>query len=131
MSGTEEARRTPLGRARGLGSAKEGTAHWWAQRLTAIALVPLTIWFVASIVLLTGSGYDRAVAWIGEPLPAILLVLLIFVAFHHAQLGIQVVVEDYVHNGAVKLACIVLAKFAAIILGLGAIFAVLKIAFGG
>ncbi|MCZ6509344.1 MAG: succinate dehydrogenase, hydrophobic membrane anchor protein, partial [Alphaproteobacteria bacterium] len=88
--------RSPLGRARGLGSAKSGTQHWWAQRLTAIALVPLTIWFVIAMVAATGSDYTTARAFIGNPVTAVLLVLLIVATFHHAQLGLQVVIEDYV-----------------------------------
>ena len=123
--------RSALGRARGAGPAKDGVAHWWAQRLTALALVPLTVWFVASVVLLTGSDYERFTAWLGAPLPAILMILLIVATFHHAQLGLQVVIEDYVHNGALRLTGIVIVKFAAILLGLGAVFAVLRIALGG
>lgn len=126
-----EGSRSALGRARGAGAAKDGVAHWWAQRLTAIALVPLTVWFVASVVLLIGSDYDRFTAWLGAPLPAILMVLLIVATFHHMQLGLQVVIEDYVHSGALRLTSIVIVKFAAILLGLGAVFAVLQIALGG
>jgi len=123
--------RSALGRARGAGPAKDGVAHWWAQRLTALALVPLTVWFVASIVLLASSDYERFTAWLGAPLPAILMILLIVATFHHAQLGLQVVIEDYVHNRALRLTGIVIVKFAAILLGLGSVFAVLRIALGG
>lgn len=123
--------RSPLARARGLGSAKDGTGHWWAQRVTAVALVPLTIWFVASVVLLTNCSYERFVAWVGSPLPAILLVLLIVATFHHAQLGLQVVIEDYVHGEGRKLAGIVLVKLAAFALGTAAVLSVLRLAFGG
>ena len=131
MSEGETGRRTPLSRVRGLGAAKEGTGHWWAQRLTALALVPLSLWFIASMVMLAGCGHAKAVAWIGSPVPAFLFVLLIIASFHHGQLGLQVVIEDYVHNGAVKLALIVLVKTAAIVLGFGTLFAVLKLAFAG
>jgi succinate dehydrogenase / fumarate reductase membrane anchor subunit len=123
--------RSALGRARGAGPAKDGVAHWWAQRLTALALVPLTVWFVASVVLLASSDYERFTAWLGAPLPAILMILLIVATFHHAQLGLQVVIEDYVHNRALRLTGIVIVKFAAILLGLGSVFAVLRIALGG
>ena len=123
--------RSPLGRARGLGSAKSGTQHWWAQRLTAIALVPLTIWFVIAMVAATGSDYTTARAFIGNPVTAVLLVLLIVATFHHAQLGIQVVIEDYVHTKSVEIALLLAIKGAAIVLALAAIFAVLSIAFGG
>ncbi len=123
--------RTPLGRARGLGSAREGTGHWWAQRLTAVALVPLCLWFVAGILGLIGAGHGAAVAWIASPVNAILLVLLVFAVFHHGQLGLQVVIEDYVHSEWRKVALIVCVKFGALILGLAAVFAVSRIAFVG
>ena len=123
--------RSDLGRVRGLGSAKDGTGHWWAQRLTAIALIPLTIWFVISLVIMTGSGHDAAIAWIGSPLTAVLLVLLIVAGFHHMQLGLQVVIEDYVHTRWLEIALLHCVKGAAILFGAIAVFAVLKIAFGG
>ncbi|MDJ0947354.1 MAG: succinate dehydrogenase, hydrophobic membrane anchor protein [Alphaproteobacteria bacterium] len=123
--------RTALGRVRGLGAAKDGTHHWWVQRLTSIALVPLTLWFVVSVVRLVGADHGAVAGWIASPVPAVLLVLFIAVTFHHMQLGLQVVIEDYVHNEAAKIGTIILVKFAAALLGLGAVFAVLKIAFGG
>jgi len=122
-------RRTQLGRVRGLGSAKSGTGHWWAQRLTAIALIPLVIWFVVSVIVLTGAPHAAVVAWLGNPLTATLMVLLIFATFHHAQLGLQVVIEDYVHGEGTRLALIVLVKFAAILLGTGSVIAALKLCF--
>ena len=123
--------RTPLAHARGLGSAKSGTAHWWAQRLTAIALIPLVIWFVVSIVIMTGSDHDAVVAWIGNPLTAVLMVLLIVAVLHHMQLGMQVVVEDYVHTRWMEIALLLLNKGAALLLGAVGILSVLKIAIGG
>ncbi len=123
--------RSPLGRARGLGSAKSGTQHWWAQRLTALALVPLTIWFVIAIIAATGSDHANAVAFIGNPVTAVLLILLIVATFHHAQLGLQVVIEDYVHTKPLEIAALLAIKGLAIVLALAAIFAVLSIAFGG
>src|SRR5262249_27577711 len=114
-----------------LGSAKEGVAHWWAQRLTAIALVPLSLWFVASVIGLTGASYGAVVDWVASPVPALLLVLLIVATFHHAQLGLQVVIEDYIHSEGAKLTLIILVKGAAIVLSLIAIFAILRMyAFG-
>ena len=89
--------RTPIARARGLGSAKEGTRHWWMQRLTAIALVPLTVWLVASFVAIGAADHARTVLWIRSPAVGIALLLTIAALFHHAQLGMQVVIEDYVH----------------------------------
>jgi succinate dehydrogenase / fumarate reductase membrane anchor subunit len=123
-------RRTPLARARGLGSAKDGLTHWWAQRLTAIALIPLTVWFAISLVMLTGADYGIARAWIGSPLVMVLLILTISIGLHHAQLGMQVVLEDYTH-GAWRVTLIVLVKFIAVIFGLGAIVAILRIGLGG
>ena len=124
-------RRTPLARVRGLGSAKDGVGHWWAQRLTAIALIPLVVWFAISLVLLSGADYTVARAWIGSPLVMMLLILTIGVGLHHGQLGLQVVIEDYVGSDGWKLALIVIVKFIAVLFGLGAIVAILRIGFGG
>ena len=123
-------RRTPLARARGLGSAKDGVHHWWIQRLTAIALIPLVVWFAISLVMLSGADFNMARAWIGSPLVMVLLILTIGVGLHHAQLGLQVVWEDYT-SGATRVAMIVLTKFIAVAFGVGAIVAILRIGFGG
>ena len=123
--------RTPLARARGLGSAREGVKHWWAQRLTAIALIPLVVWFAISLVMLSGADYDIARAWIGSPLVMVLLNLTIVIGLHHGQLGLQVVIEDYVHGDGWKLALIVAVRFVAVIFGLAAVVAILRIGFGG
>ena len=125
-----EDRRTPLARARGLGSAKDGVGHWWVQRLTAIALIPLVVWFAVSLVMLSGADYAVVRAWIGSPLVMVLLILTIGVGLHHGQLGMQVVLEDYT-DGAWRVALIVLVKFIAVVFGLGAIVAILRIGFGG
>jgi succinate dehydrogenase / fumarate reductase membrane anchor subunit len=124
-------RRTPLARARGLGSAKDGLHHWWIQRLTAIALIPLVVWFAISLIMLSGADYTVVRAWIGSPLVMMLLILTIGVGLHHGQLGVQVVIEDYVGNDGWKLALIVIVKFIAVLFGLGAIVAILRIGFGG
>ncbi len=123
--------RTPLARARGLGSAREGVHHWWAQRLTAIALIPLVVWFAISLVMLSGADYDVARAWIGSPLVMVLLILTIVIGLHHGQLGLQVVIEDYVHGDGWKLALIVAVRFVAVVFGLAATVAILRIGFGG
>ena len=123
--------RTPLARARGLGSAREGVKHWWAQRLTAIALIPLVVWFAISLVMLSGADYDIARAWIGSPLVMVLLILTIVIGLHHGQLGLQVVIEDYVHGDGWKLALIVAVRFVAVIFGLAAVVSILRIGFGG
>lgn len=123
--------RSPLNRVRGLGSAKDGVHHWWVQRLTAVALVPLCIWFVASLVAHTGASYAATRDWLREPLTVGLLLLLIGIVFHHAQLGLQVVIEDYVHREGAKIVLIILLKGAALVLALAGILAVLFTAFGG
>jgi succinate dehydrogenase membrane anchor subunit len=122
--------RSPLARARGLGSAREGAGHWWAQRITAVALVPLCLWFVIGLIGVIGAEHGEVEDWIGSPVNATLLVVLLVAAFHHAQLGLQVVIEDYVHHEGLKIAGIMLVKFAAILLGLAAVLAVLSISFG-
>ncbi|MEI7871971.1 MAG: succinate dehydrogenase, hydrophobic membrane anchor protein [Alphaproteobacteria bacterium] len=123
--------RTPLARARGLGSAREGVKHWWAQRLTAIALIPLVVWFAISLVMLSGADYEVARAWIGSPLVMVLLILTIVIGLHHGQLGLQVVIEDYVHGDGWKLALIVAVRFVAVVFGVAAVVAILRIGFGG
>ncbi len=127
MNGPDASFRSDLGRVRGLGAAKEGVAHWWAQRVTALALIPLVVWFVASIVSLAGASHAAVVDWIASPVPAIFLVLLVVAVFHHAQLGLQVVIEDYVHGKGAKIALLLFVKGAAIVLGLTCVFAVLRI----
>ena len=123
--------RTPLGRAVGLGSAKEGVAHWWAQRLTAVALVPLLIWLVAALVAHVGAGRAAALAWLASPLTAITLVLLLIAGCYHMALGVQVVIEDYVHGEGRKLATLILNRFIAFVVAVAGLFAVLRIAMGG
>ena len=122
--------RSPLSRARGLGSAKDGLHHWWIQRLTAIALIPLVVWFAISLVMLSGADYAVVRAWLGSPLVMVLMILTIAVGLYHGQLGLQVVWEDYT-DGALRVVLIVLTKFIAILFGLGAIVAIMRIGFGG
>ena len=123
--------RSPLGRVRGLGSAKSGTEHFWAQRVTAVALIPLTLWFVYSILSLGNGDHAVATAWMQSPLNAVLSLLLIFATFHHMQLGLQVVIEDYIHVEYMKIVMLVIVKGASLLLGVAAAFAVLKVSFGG
>ncbi|WP_395712099.1 succinate dehydrogenase, hydrophobic membrane anchor protein [Reyranella sp.] len=113
-----EDRRTPLARARGLGSARDGLHHWWVQRLTAVALIPLVAWFAVSLVMLSGADHMAVRAWIGSPVVMVLLILTIVIGLHHGQLGMQVVVEDYVHGDGWKLALIVAIRFIAFFFGL-------------
>ena len=122
--------RSPVGRAIGLGSAKEGVEHWWLQRVTAVALVPLTLWFVVAVVRLSSADIDAVRDWVGRPLPSILLVLLLIATFWHGSLGLQVVIEDYVHSGA-KFAALVAVRLGCFALAGAGILAALRIAFGG
>jgi succinate dehydrogenase / fumarate reductase membrane anchor subunit len=123
--------RTPLARALGLGAAKEGVAHWWAQRVSAVALVPLGLWFCASLVSLAGAPRAVLAEWLHGPVAAILMILTVGALFYHGALGIQVVIEDYAPNEGAKLVGIVLTKLVALLLAVAGIFAVLKLAFGG
>jgi len=122
--------RSPLKSARGLGTAKDGTQHWWAQRLTALALIPLTVWFVASVAALAGADHAAFLQWVSAPVVTVLLIALIIATFHHAQLGVQVVIEDYVHNEAVKMASLIVVKGMAAVLAIACMVAVLRIALG-
>ena len=123
--------RSPLGRVKGLGSAKEGVAHWWAQRLTALALIPLLLWFVCDVISLTGAPRAAVVAWLHSPFATIATVLLLIAAFYHMALGVQVVIEDYIHSEWSKVTFLVLNRFIAFALAAAGIFAVLRIAFQG
>jgi len=120
--------RSPLGRARGLGSAKEGAQHFWAQRVSAVALVPLALWFVFSVARLHALNYGEVHHWVASPSVAVTLVLFMSALFYHSMLGVQVVIEDYVGNEGVKLASLLLMKFVHAGLAAACIFAVLKIA---
>ena len=122
--------RTALGRVRGLGSAKSDVHHWWVQRVTAVALVPLTLWFVCAVIALAGEPLPVVRAWIASPFNAVLLLCLIGATFHHLQLGLQVVIEDYVHNELAKLLSILAVKFVCYALAAACVFSVLKISFG-
>ena len=129
MSGTPhiDMLRSPLGRARGLGSARAGSHHWWAQRLTAIALVPLTLWFIFSVIHLSGASHPVVIDWMSSPLTLGLMLALIVATFHHLQLGVQVVIEDYVHDERIKMAAVLAVRGLSILLALVCIVSVLKI----
>lgn len=123
--------RSPLRRVTGLGTAKEGVGHWWSQRVTSVALLLLGLWFVASLLRMPNLGHEFVTTWIAMPLNAVLLLLLIGTLVYHSQLGVQVVVEDYVHHHGLKVATLLLLTFAHVVVAALAIFAVLRIAFGG
>ena len=120
--------RTDLGRVRGLGTAKEGVHHWWMQRLTAIALIPLTLWFIISIATLNNASYTETVNWLSIPLVSIFMILLVSATLYHALLGVQVVVEDYIHQEGLKFLLLIGLKFIFLVLGVVSIFSLLKIA---
>lgn len=130
MASDKAGLRSPLGRARGYGSAKEGVQHFWAQRVSAVALVPLSLWFVFSVAQLPVASYGAIRHWVGAPSVAVMLALFIPTLFYHSMLGIQVVVEDYITGEGRKLVCLLLLKFAHAIAAAAGVFAVLKIALG-
>lgn len=122
--------RTPLGNVRGLGAAKSGTGHFWLQRLTAVANLPLTLIFVGVVISLAGSSHASATATLGNPLVAILMLLFVLSAAVHMRIGMQVIIEDYVHHDLLKIGALMANTFFAIVFGLAAAFALLKISFG-
>jgi succinate dehydrogenase / fumarate reductase membrane anchor subunit len=123
--------RTPLARVRGLGSAKSGTGHFWLQRVTGVANLLLTIAFVAVVISLSGRSYPEAVALLGRPVIAILLLLFVGSAAVHMRIGVQVVIEDYVQNEGLKILALLANTFFAIAIGAACAFSLLKISFGG
>jgi succinate dehydrogenase / fumarate reductase, membrane anchor subunit len=124
-------RRTALARVRGLGSAREGVAHWWAQRVSALLLIPLLLWFVARLVQHTGADHAAVILWLGHPVTFGILLVLLGAAFWHAALGLQVVIEDYIHGEALKLALILLARAVCLALFVAAFVSLTVIAFAG
>ena len=123
--------RTPLGRVRGLGSAKSGTGHFWLQRVTAVANVILTVVFLGVVISLVGKPYQAAVAVLSHPLVAILMLLFTVSGVVHMRLGMQVIIEDYVHGEGLKIAAVMANTFFAIAIGAACVFALLKRSFGG
>lgn len=122
--------RNPLARARNHGPAGSGVEHWWAQRFSAILLIPLTIWLIWTLAVLAGAEYEVARDWIAAPWNATMAVLLVGAAFYHARLGLQVVIEDYVHHRGVEIALHVLVSAGALTGALVSVIAILGVAFG-
>ncbi len=120
--------RSPLGKVRGLGSAKNGTHNWWMQKVTAVALIPLTIWFVSSVVQMTQAGYEVVINWMNSPVVAILLLLFVVTSMYHLKLGLQVIIEDYIHSEGSKVMLQMLVTFGCVVVGTAAVFSILKIA---
>ncbi|MEP2947646.1 MAG: succinate dehydrogenase, hydrophobic membrane anchor protein [Lentilitoribacter sp.] len=123
--------RTPLSKVRGLGSAKEGTEHFWRQRLTALANVPLLIFFIGFIITYNGASYAEVTGALGNPIVAVLFGLVIISGVVHMKLGMQVIIEDYIHTESTKIALLLFNTFFAIVIGALSLFAILKLGFGG
>lgn len=123
--------RSPVNRAVGLGSAKAGVGHWWAQRVATVALVPLVVWFVASLIALAGSDHATIMAWLGRPIVAIPMVVLLIMLFWHMALGLRVVIEDYVHTYLAKIVAMAAVELGCFLLAVAGIYATLSVAFRG
>ena len=122
---------SPLRQVMGAGPSRSGVHHWWLQRLSSLALVPLTIWFVVSLVALPGFDHATVSAWLAQSWTALLLILLVLIGAWHSQLGLQVIIEDYVHGAGTKWLLLVLTRFAHLVIAAAGVFAVLKVAFRG
>lgn len=120
-----------LGRVKGLGSSKSGTSHWWAQRVSALALIPLTLWFIYSAMKFIGMDLFAFRAWLNEPGSVLLLSLFLIALFYHMQLGLQVVIEDYVHSEKNKIFLLLINKFASALFAISSLVAIIQIAYGG
>ena len=120
--------RSPLGRVLGFGPARQGVGHWWVQRVTAVALIPLTLWFVASLLGRPLQSYDAMRGWLGQPWVAVLTILLVITLAWHAKLGVQVVIEDYVHGKGTKTGLLLLSTFVHFAAAVAAVFAVVILA---
>lgn len=121
---------TPLAKVKGLGSAKQGTHHWWHQRLTSMALIPLSLWFIYSLLMIGPVDHASVTRWMSDTLNTVLLILFVFSLFYHAQLGLQVVIEDYIESEWQKMSSIILMKFLALFAGLTSVIAILKVFLG-
>ena len=122
--------RTPLGRVLGMGSAQQGVQHWWSQRLTALALVPLSVWFVVSLLSLPSLDPATVRAWMGGSWTALLLILLVLTAAWHSQLGVRVIIEDYVHDAGARTLVLVSVLAAHLLVAAAGVLAVLRVACG-
>lgn len=131
MADAKPTLRAPLARVRGLGSAHHGVEAWWSLRLTSIALVPLGLWFVVSVISMMGATLDEMRAWLSSPFSATMMVLTLAVTFHHGAAGVREILEDYVHHKGARLAAVIAVNFLSAALALWTIVSVLTIAFGG
>lgn len=121
--------RSPLGRARGLGPARAGSAHWWAQRVTSIALVPLSLWFIVSAVRLEAATRADVAAWLGDPLRMAAAIALVIAVFYHLELGVHSIIEDYVHQDAVRLGSVLLLRGVTFLVAVACIVSILHLGF--
>jgi succinate dehydrogenase / fumarate reductase membrane anchor subunit len=119
--------RSQLGRARGLGASKSGAGHWWVQRVTGVALIPLSLWFVYAALRLVGASHEELLAWIGGPIPVVLLIALVLANFYHLALGLQVVIEDYVPGDTARMATLLVIKGVIVLLTLACLISILKL----
>ncbi len=119
--------KTPLAKVRGLGASHSGSSHWWMQRITAIALIPLSLWIVSYLKLLSSATYEQILVWLNEPLNSLFAILWIIAAFYHAALGVQVVIEDYVHTESVKITAVWVIKLSCFVLAVTTIIAFFRI----
>ena len=122
--------RTPLSKVKGLGAAKEGASHWWNLRLSAIALIPLALWFSFSIALIAVADYATVSAWISSPFTTVLMILAISVGFYHGYLGLQEIIEDYIANEPLKIGLLIGVGLMAVLFATLGVVSVLKISFG-
>lgn len=122
-----ETLRSPLGRARGLGSARSGSRHWWMERLTSIALIPLTIWFIFAVIGLGGATRADVAIWLSSPWTTAMMLALVVATFHHLQLGMQVVIEDYVHHEQAKMTLVLAVKGLSFLLAAACIVSILRL----
>jgi succinate dehydrogenase / fumarate reductase, membrane anchor subunit len=122
--------RSSFDRTQGLGSAREGVGHWWMQRVTALALIPMTLWFAASLIARASDDYGAFILWLRSPFTSVSMVLLLIALFYHMALGLQVVVEDYVHTERIKMPTVVVIHLGCFALAAAGIIATLRIAFG-
>ncbi len=128
---TQSSMRTPLGKVRGLGSARSGTGHFWLQRVTAVANVVLAVAFIAIVISLVGKPYAAALATLSHPVVALLMLLFVVSGLVHMRLGMQTIIEDYVHAEGAKVLAVMANTFFTVAVGAASVFAILKIAFGG
>ena len=119
--------RNPLSQAEGLGSAKEGVAHWWAQRLTSVALAPLGLWLAFSLAYLPDLSHPILIDWLAKPVPSVLMLAFVIIACYHMVLGLQVIIEDYIHCPWLKISSLIVTKFGTFLLALAGSTAILKL----